>query len=213
MTEAEWLAWPDPERMLGFLRGKASRRKLRLFACALARRFWARLDQEVSRQAVEVAERYAEGLATAGQLKTAWTAACLVFDSRGGMDAAGSAANCAYADAAHAAAGVTTQARMAGFPKGGVAAVLREVFGNPFRPVVLDPSWLTSDVALLTRAAYEDRHLPSGHLDAQRLYVLADALLDAGCPADADVLLHLRSGEGVHVRGCWALDLLLEREG
>ena len=36
MTEAEWLTCNDPTRMLEFLRGKASERKLRLYACACA---------------------------------------------------------------------------------------------------------------------------------------------------------------------------------
>jgi hypothetical protein len=42
-----------------------------------------------------------------------------------------------------------------------------------------------------------------------RLPILADALEDAGCD-DGDLLAHLR-GDGPHVRGCWALDLVLER--
>ena len=59
----------------------------------------------------------------------------------------------------------------------------------------------------LAQAAYDQRTLPAGHLDPARLAVLADALDEAGC-TDADVLNHLR-GPGPHVRGCWAVDLLL----
>ena len=59
----------------------------------------------------------------------------------------------------------------------------------------------------MAEAAYEQRELPAGTLDPARLTVLADALEDAGC-ADADLLGHLR-GPGPHVRGCWAVDLLL----
>jgi hypothetical protein len=87
--------------------------------------------------------------------------------------------------------------------------LLRDIVGNPFQPVTLDPGWLTPTVKVLAEAAYEERALPLGELDAARLGVLADALEDAGC-GNADLLGHLR-GPGPHVRGCWALDLLLGR--
>ena len=85
--------------------------------------------------------------------------------------------------------------------------LVREVFGDPFRPVSLDVAWLTPTVQGLCRAAYDDRHLPAGTLDLARLAVLADALEEVGC-TDADLLAHLRSGGG-HLRGCWAVDLIL----
>jgi hypothetical protein len=50
--------------------------------------------------------------------------------------------------------------------------------------------------------------MPSGHLNRQRLAVLSDALEDAG--ADTELLEHLR-GPGLHVRGCFAVDLLRGR--
>jgi hypothetical protein len=81
-------------------------------------------------------------------------------------------------------------------------ALLRDLFGNPFRPVSADPAWLRWDggtVAKMARAMYDER-------DFARLPVLADALEDAGC-AEAGLLAHLR-GPGPHARGCWALDLL-----
>lgn len=61
MTEAEWWACTDPQRMLDFLKGKTSHRKLRLFACACYRRTWHLLTDERSRRGVEAAEQYAEG--------------------------------------------------------------------------------------------------------------------------------------------------------
>jgi hypothetical protein len=61
----------------------------------------------------------------------------------------------------------------------------------------------------LAQAIYDDRDLPSGHLDHTRLAILADALEDAGC-TDAQLLGHLR-GPGVHERGCWAMDAILGR--
>jgi hypothetical protein len=80
--------------------------------------------------------------------------------------------------------------------------LLRDIFGNPFRPVSADPAWLRWDggtVVKMARALYDERAF-------ERLPVLADALEDAGC-AEETILAHLR-GPGPHVPGCWALDLL-----
>jgi hypothetical protein len=87
--------------------------------------------------------------------------------------------------------------------------LLRDLFGNPFRSAVLDPAWRAPDAVALAQAAYDERHLPAGTLDADRLAVLADALEEAGC-SDRAMLAHLR-GPGPHVRGCWVVDLLLNR--
>jgi hypothetical protein len=82
-------------------------------------------------------------------------------------------------------------------------SVLREVVGNPFRPVAFDPRWRTSDTVGLARAIYDDRAF-------ERLPILADALMDAGCE-DEQIISHCR-GEGPHVRGCWVVDLVLGKE-
>jgi hypothetical protein len=47
MTDAEWLECIDPQKMLDFLRGKASERKLRLFACACCRRIWRLFGDDI----------------------------------------------------------------------------------------------------------------------------------------------------------------------
>jgi hypothetical protein len=82
------------------------------------------------------------------------------------------------------------------------AALLREVLGNPFRPVTLNPVWLTDNVVLLARQMYETE-------DFSPMPILADALQDAGCE-NVDVLKHCRDETLTHVRGCWVLDLILE---
>ena len=82
-------------------------------------------------------------------------------------------------------------------------ALIREVFGNPFRQVVLDPAWLRWNDGTVPRIA-------QGIYDEGRfadLPVLHDALLDAGCD-DEGILAHCRTPQG-HVRGCWVIDLLL----
>src|SRR5437763_1443369 len=64
MTEQEWLKYAQPEQMLKFLRGKVSERKLRLFAVACCRGIWHLITDKTCRRAVEVAERYSDGLAS-----------------------------------------------------------------------------------------------------------------------------------------------------
>jgi hypothetical protein len=205
MTEAEWLACTDPRSMLDFLGGRASDRKQRLFACACCRGLWHLLTDERSQRAVEVAERYADGAATGEDLDAAREAA---------RTAAGDAARVAAWAATWAAAWAAAwEAARAAARVAALVALLRDIFGNPFRSAAVDPSWLTwrvGTVPRLAQAAYDERELPSGHLDPARLAVLADALEDAGCN-DPDILGHLR-GPGPHVRGCFAVDLVLGRE-
>jgi hypothetical protein len=87
--------------------------------------------------------------------------------------------------------------------------LLRDIF-NPFGPPpAVASAQLTPDVPALARRAYEERHLPSGHLSAPRLAMLAAALEEVGC-TDAKVLGHLRE-PGPHVRGCFAVDAVLGR--
>src|SRR5262245_25104386 len=70
MTEAEWLTCVDPVPMLDLLCGKVTDRKLQLFGVACFRRIWHLADQ-VCRDAVEVAERFADDLATSDELTNA----------------------------------------------------------------------------------------------------------------------------------------------
>jgi hypothetical protein len=79
------------------------------------------------------------------------------------------------------------------------AQALRDVFGNPFRPVSIESSWRTSSVLALATAIASDH-------DYARLPVLADALEDAGC-TDHRILDHCRREKG-HVRSCWVVELV-----
>ncbi len=88
--------------------------------------------------------------------------------------------------------------------------LLRCIFGNPFHPSTLNPRGLTAIVTTLAQAAYDNRILPAGTLDTNRLAVLADALEEAGC-SSADILSHCRQ-PGEHCRGCFVIDLLLRKE-
>jgi hypothetical protein len=223
MTESEWLACTDPQQILEFVRGRASDRKLRLFTCACCRRVWDALTDQRSRSAVEAAERYADGLAgreeLAAQAEAAEAPASAGASARAReavvspvphVTQAALAAAGERADATIWAAWATSAAtRVPGQERRHQCALLRDLF-NPFRPVTPEPAWSTPQVVALAQAAYEQRELPAGTLDTARLAVLADALEEAGCD-QADLPAHLR-GPGPHVRGCWAVDLLLGRE-
>jgi hypothetical protein len=80
------------------------------------------------------------------------------------------------------------------------ATLLRDIFGNPFRPATFDSAWRTSTAVAIARGMYESR-------DFGTMPILADAIQDAGCDSD-DILNHCR-GDGPHVRGCWVVDLVL----
>jgi hypothetical protein len=217
MTEAEWMRCTDPDPMLEFLRvrSKSSDRKLRLFAVACCRSIWRLLPEERSKKAVEVGERYADGLATEKERRLAQTAA------RRGAEAAGqpsgmmapywAAAGRNSSSPTFAPTHSAYHARLALRRQlTRQARLLRDIVGNPFRPVSFDPAWRTRPVLALTHAAYDNRTLPAGTLDTDCLAILADALEDANC-SDAPILEHLR-GPGPHVRGCWVVDAVLGKE-
>jgi hypothetical protein len=84
-----------------------------------------------------------------------------------------------------------------------MADLVRDVFGNPFRPITCSPEWRTDTILALARQAYETRNFTG-------MPILADALQEAGCTS-AEILDHCR-GPGPHVRGCWVVDLLLAKE-
>jgi hypothetical protein len=84
--------------------------------------------------------------------------------------------------------------------------LIRDLFGNPFRPPRVEGAWLRcrdGTAWRLASAIYEGRRF-------DELPVLADALEDGGCD-DRALLTHCR-GPGEHVRGCWALDAVLGKE-
>jgi hypothetical protein len=81
------------------------------------------------------------------------------------------------------------------------ANLIREIFGNPYRPVAFPRDWHTETAFLLARTMYE-----TGDFGA--MPILADALQDAGCDSD-DILNHCRDAGAPHVRGCWVVDLVL----
>jgi hypothetical protein len=208
--------------MLDALRGKASDRKLRLFAVACCRRIWHLLIDTASRRAVEAAELFADEQISKEELQSAFVTGTsamlaergnLAYTSSGG--GIGGPVTAAYitafvgVDGYGAADGVASCAIRAATGNRGdewterakQAGILRDLFGPlHFRPVSLDPAWRTPAILHLAQAIYDDRAF-------DQFPILADALEEAGCTS-RDVLDHCR-GPGPHVRGCWVVDLVL----
>lgn len=220
MTEAEWLTCNDPERMLCYFRVRERRsfRKLRLYATACCRRIWHLIPDPRSRAVVEVAERYADGVATEDELAGAAAAAGSVhkeaFDAKGKVGSTAEWCVVFTADAVpfRAARTVNWMSAHAAYHHSAdpdeIPRVhfLRDIFGNPFRSVTIDAAclaWNDNTVPKLARAIYDDCAF-------HRLPILADVLEAAGC-TDQDILGHCR-GPGPHVRGCWVVDLLLGKK-
>jgi hypothetical protein len=243
MTEQEWLACKDPASMVAFVDAKGSGRKKRLFAVACCRRIWSKITDPRCHRAVEVAERFADGLAYRSELEAAIEAVAAArrekferdledaWHREGGEDLpavydplAAAAVTCATDREGTLAADIDREYRRVTsrpgrrfkgkvtwvpntghIPEDGMdtSDLIRELFGNPFRPVTLNPAWRTSNVTGLAQSIYDDRAF-------DRLPILADALEDAGCD-NADILNHCRQ-PGEHVRGCWVVDLVLGRE-
>ena len=212
MNEAQWLASPDSLGMLRYLGKKASGRKLRLFAVACVRRIEGLLSDERSRRAAALAERYADRQVKRQELRAAAqearAAANALYAATGDNHAALAATEAAAYTAPRAAYAAANFAESAlgewrSQERAAQAGLLRCVFGNPFRRPAVRRTWLAWEggtVGKLAQAVYDERAF-------ERLPLLADALEDAGC-ADPELLGHLR-GPGPHVRGCWAVDLLL----
>jgi hypothetical protein len=207
MTEQEWLENYDPNAMLRFAweRGLRSGRKHRLFVCSVCR--IRGLPDSRGWKAIEVVERYVDGRATDDELRKARTGARVaarVYSYCNPSKAAVRAVKARNGSDDEA----TRPGRSTYVCIGDLTDLVLDIFGPlPFRAVAVKRAWQTRTVKQLARAAYEERELPEGYLDNARLAVLSDGLEEAGC-SDADILGHLRS-KGQHVRGCWALDLVL----
>jgi hypothetical protein len=203
--------------------GRASERKLRLFAVACCRLLLRRVHVVASAEhAVDVAERYADGAASVAELRgvlryansTAEHACMNAADQEAGTVMA----DCAAGNAAWAAMQPGTvmpndngrsAARLAA-EEARQSDLLRCIVGPvlfrplpPVAPAVL--AWNGGIAGRLAAGVYDERDYTQG-----RMGVLADAAEEAGL-ADAELLAHLR-GPGPHARGCWGVDLLLGRE-
>lgn len=212
MTEAEWLDSTNVLKLVSFLRGNASDRKVRLFCCACCRLLWPRLPDARNRALVEAVEetplrskddpRFWALIVQSSENEHEWRQerAYWAVKYLGRSFYKLPPLECTVAVVAN------TLTALGGDAGPVLADLLRDVIGNPFRPIRLDPSWLRAN----GRAA--ENLVAEIHQDQRWDYlpVLGDALEDAGCDVE-ELLTHCHAEKG-HVRGCWAVDLLLRMD-
>jgi len=237
MTEAEWLTCSKPIPMLELVKDRGTDRQFRLFNCACVRRVWDDLKDQRLRDAITAAEQHADGLMDRATLARAVTeanrargkhdvtrtayetvryqpgypyqATSLVIDRVSWHVASsivpdpdapwGSYVGEKYVPVKPEAQREWVKARNTELAA--LCEIARDIFGNPFRPIA-KPNEMPSTVKALAQAIYDERtfdHMPE----------LADALERAG-GTNQEIVDHCR-GANPHVRGCWALDLLLSK--
>lgn len=230
MTEAEWLECKSPQPIMKFLTlGQATERKRRMFAVACCRSVLFHCSKPQFSDMLLAFERYADGLVNEpvrssarraihvitqqSNVEDANNAAAWAIYWAGGkrVDLLGCCMNCALVIGramqrdAKTIYGDQSAAWLSGreIEASRQADLFRDIFGNPFRQVTLNPSWLTAAVVQLAQLIYDERAF-------ERMAEVADALEQAGC-SNSDIVQHCR-GPGPHVRGCWVVDLILGKE-
>lgn len=240
MSEAEWRDNPHIFELIGFFESQVGNRRRRLFACACCRRVWNMLHQRVSAQViVELAEAFADGQASEAELRAAHEhydfsdlQAQLVgrVTTQTQLSLLTLHSLAAVQDLTSPNVSVlqlvlNTSKRFSDdyIPSpqhnegtGGGGSVdydttelfikenlLRDILGNPFRPVTFEPVWRTQNTVGIATKMYDERNFDA-------MPILADALEDSGCDNE-EILRHCRE-PGIHVRGCWVVDLVLGKE-
>jgi len=191
MKEAEWCACEAPSQMIAALGERTSTRKLSLFAVAGC--YLCKPLARKPKEKFEVVVRFADGRADLKAIRKHW----------GRMRPGGTWPERPY----HWAHQFATDCEDGADSENEyplpivVVPLLRDIFGNPFRPVTFTTDWRTNTVVTLARTMYDAREFSA-------MPILADALQDAGCDND-DILNHCRDTTATHVRGCWVVDLVL----
>jgi len=233
-----WLTCKSPHLMLAQLDVRSSVRKLQLFGIACCRRIWQFLEEDC-RQAILMAEGFVEGTADLTQCRQAqmdlrhkrlslqreeittrertvrlWCLLAVVNALQSPEELQAALRDSAYHPDALSIwkfVELAVHAKQYNDPptpemledRAAQADILREILGHPFRPPPFQPDWETPTVLALAQAIYAEQAF-------EQLPILADALEDAGCD-NLELLGHLRETRE-HVRGCWALDLILSKD-
>jgi hypothetical protein len=211
-TEARWFASNSPASLLYTVKQKKllKPRKAMLFACGCYRLVWDKIGLKGVREVIEKAEARADKQITQNELRT--------YRYTRGNPAQGSSDEYLQLSLGSLVTPKMLPMHIAWLVRAAFepsmwqhankweeckpqADLVREIFGNPFKPVTFAKAWRTDTVLTLAHTMYESREFSA-------MPILADALQDAGCENEA-VLAHCRDAKQVHVRGCWVVDLVL----
>ncbi len=228
MSEEKWLSCRNIDELLHLLGRTADARRLRLFACACCDSIDHLYSERWYRDIVQVAFAFADGSVSDDVRQQAYLRIQTEVEIKRRRvneydedeyeapitqmfrEARRAVYGATKPDAGEAASSAASGAGLAQAVREGVydpslqLLFLRDMFGNPFRPVTFSSEWRTDTALTLARQMYESR-------DFSLMPILADALQDAGCDND-EVLNHCRDANQVHVRGCWVVDCVLGKE-
>jgi hypothetical protein len=228
MTETEWLTAKRRSQLLRYIHETTatSDRKFRLFAVACCRRVAEQIPDSTLTEVIEACERLAEGLDAEDwnqtQINKLIDLRTIVERSPTALRSDGAEYDIDLTEFVFAVSQLTNfpiypddcadscMSALCGhddyFAGHGEVLfqidLLRDIIGNPFRPITLNPSRLTSTVLALASGIYHEKAF-------DRMPILADALQDAGCDNE-EILNHCRQ-DGEHVRGCFVVDLMLNK--
>jgi hypothetical protein len=205
---------PNAQALIEGLQGSISSRKLRLFACGRCRRYWTLLTDERSREAVETAERWADGLASEEERRSAFLAADAAATSEAFEDADDETVYLQSVAAAYACHSLWDDAYIAAHAtappliipdlseEAEAVAQLHDLVGQGNPPGAHVPAIYPPELLRLAQAIYDERAF-------ERMPELAYALTTSGC-TNSEMLAHCRDGRN-HWRGCWVIDAILGR--
>jgi hypothetical protein len=202
MTETEWLACDNACIKLLLIRDDVSIRQLRLIAAAYARRLQEMQENASAKRCDDILELVAD------RPQDRSDAYRVLFKRPGHSAFAGVLNPHNIYSPAHREIEMALRLLFSAFEtqtKHYGLQIIHEVVGNPFRPVAFNPQWRTSTVLAMARGMYESR-------DFSAMPILADALQDAGCE-NTDILNHCRDEKASHIRGCWVVDMVLDKSG
>jgi hypothetical protein len=208
MTEAAWLDSTASLPMLLQLGVGQMDRKVMWVVVACFRRQWSSLPR-ICCEWVLLQEAIAEGKADSNRFNEGWESVELELDSLDWNESSDHSPGTYYALLMLATGGwLLNPLPEQGNERWSIAeiahaSIIRDIFGNPFRPLSTNPVWHTPTVKALAHTFFDEH-------DFGILPVLADALEDAGCD-NTDILEHCRQ-PGEHFRGCWVIDLFLAKE-